>query len=122
MGLPTVLQVVRLSAMAKDEERLSLPNLTPTEEGILELLITKGRSYGLELVKASGGSVKRGTVYVLLQRMEEKGFVASEEEAEADERIGLKRRRYEPTGLGKRVLAARNLYRLQLSGLLPEAS
>jgi DNA-binding PadR family transcriptional regulator len=33
--------------------------------------------YGLKLIKASDERLKRGTVYVTLGRMEEKGFVRS---------------------------------------------
>jgi len=63
------------------------------EQLILELLIgRRGSLYGLELVTASRGRLKRGTVYVTLARMEDKGFVTSrQEEAPADEG-GLPRR------------------------------
>jgi DNA-binding PadR family transcriptional regulator len=66
--------------------------------------------YGLELVKASGGTLKRGTVYVTLGRMQEKGFVESRPERTAGA-SGLPRRLYRPTGLGLRVLDAWDLLR-----------
>ena len=47
----------------------------------------------------------RGTVYVTLQRMEEKGYVASRLEDAPLEAGGLPRRVYRPTALGRRVLA-----------------
>ena len=41
---------------------------------ILALLDSQER-YGLELVQLSDGQLKRGTVYVTLQRMEAKGLI-----------------------------------------------
>jgi DNA-binding PadR family transcriptional regulator len=73
---------------------------------ILELLVEEADLYGLQLVAASKGRLKRGTVYVTLGRMEEKGFISSRlEDAPADEG-GLPRRIYEPTAFGRRVLKA----------------
>jgi DNA-binding PadR family transcriptional regulator len=70
--------------------------------------------YGLELVKASNGKLKRGTVYVTLGRMEEKGFVRSHRTR--DERHpGLPRPRYSLTGLGHRALEAAYLMGLQVA-------
>lgn len=63
--------------------------------------------YGLELVAASDGELKRGTVYVTLGRMEQKGFVSSRLE-DAQPRIGgLPRRLYAATAYGREVHAAR---------------
>jgi DNA-binding PadR family transcriptional regulator len=80
--------------------------LPPKERLILELLISKGQTYGLDLVGQSNGALKRGTVYVTLSRMEAKGLVASEQEAPQPGAIGLPRRIYRVTGLGERVLQA----------------
>ena len=80
-----------------------MPHLSPKESEILRLLIGAGEMYGLELVKASP-SIKRGTVYVTLGRMVDKGFVESRViEAEGP---GPPRRLYRPTGHGARVLRA----------------
>jgi DNA-binding PadR family transcriptional regulator len=81
-----------------------IPRLTATETVILELL-GAGEMYGLQLVSSSKGKLKRGSVYVLLGRMEEKGFVEARAEAKPDH-AGLPRRRYRATGLGRRVLDA----------------
>ncbi len=54
-----------------------ITTLPPKERLILGLLLEHGPSYGLELVRRSGGKLKRGTVYVLLQRLSEKRYVAS---------------------------------------------
>ena len=82
------------------------PSLPPKEALILGLLVEEPEMYGLQLVAASKGRLKRGTVYVTLGRMEEKGFIASRlEDAPADEG-GLPRRIYEPTAFGRKVLSA----------------
>ena len=53
--------------------------MSRTESLVMELLRGRER-YGLELVDASGTALKRGSVYVILARMEEKGFVDSRQE------------------------------------------
>src|SRR5687768_1521351 len=83
-----------------------VPRLSAKERVILELLVSQGRQYGLQLVERSSGALKRGTVYVTLGRMEEKGYVESEQEPPVPGAIGLPRRLYRPTGLGERVLRA----------------
>ena len=91
-----------------------LPRLSPKEGAILALLRSR-EMYGLQLVEASGGSLKRGTVYVTLGRMEEKGYVESRPEPQAPGAIGLPRRLYRPTGLGLRVLDAFDVLRATLA-------
>jgi DNA-binding PadR family transcriptional regulator len=84
----------------------TLPRLSPTERFILELLTTHGELFGLEMIARSGGQLKRGTVYVTLGRMQEKGYLESRQEPLAAGAIGLPRRLYRPSGLGRRVLEA----------------
>ena len=74
-----------------------------------------GEKYGLELVAASGGALKRGTVYVTLGRMERKGFVESRQGAQPAGAIGLPRRLYRATGYGLKVLEAYQLLREALA-------
>ena len=81
---------------------------TSIELTVLRLLIDAPCGmYGLELVKASGGSLKRGTVYVTLNRMEEKGLVKPHTQHE--NHPGLPRSVYRITALGSHVLAAAEL-------------
>lgn len=81
-----------------------LPRLSPIETLILEMLIEHAEMYGLAMVEASNGELKRGTVYVTLDRMEDRGLLES---FEADGKgRGPARRMYRPTGLGMRTLAA----------------
>jgi DNA-binding PadR family transcriptional regulator len=87
---------------------MSIPRLSPKEALILRHLITKGEAYGLELVRESEGQLKRGTVYVTLGRMADKGLVESEE-IPRDDGSGLNARVFRPTGHGARVLKALDL-------------
>jgi PadR family transcriptional regulator, regulatory protein PadR len=78
--------------------------LSPKEFLVLELLVRDKELYGLQLVTASRGRLKRGTVYVTLGRMEEKGYITSKLEDPPPGEGGLPRRIYEPTVLGRRML------------------
>ncbi len=73
------------------------PTLPSKERTILRLLIDKGELYGLQLVQESEGTLKRGTVYVTLARMEDKGYVESYQEEQVAGAIGLPRRLYRTT-------------------------
>lgn len=79
--------------------------------GKKELLILDGlgsiEKYGLELVRESAKQLKRGTIYVTLQRMEDKGLVESRVEEKDPTRPGIPRRLYRVTGHGAMV---RNAY------------
>ena len=95
---------------------MRIPTLPPKEALILELLVRKGELYGLELVAASKGRLKRGTVYVTLGRMEEKGYVTSRLQDAPPDAGGLPRRLYQVTPLGRRIRAAWT----QVARLVPE--
>ncbi len=87
--------------------RPKLPTLSSKEALVLELLLADADSmYGLELVTASRGELKRGTVYVTLGRMEEKGYIKSRLEDAPPSAGGLPRRLYRATPLGRQVLNA----------------
>ena len=72
---------------------------------MLELL-RRRELYGLQLVELSEGELKRGTVYVTLGRMEEKGLIASRLEDTTPPGGGLPRRLYLLTAMGKAVVSA----------------
>ena len=86
---------------------------------ILELLVGAGEMYGLGLVAASAGALKRGTVYVTLGRMEDKGYVSSTLAEAPPAAGGLPRRVYAPTPLGREILrawtTAANRFRLRFA-------
>jgi len=65
--------------------------------------------FGLLLVVRSEGRLKRGTIYVTLGRMQEKGYLQSRQEPLPPGAIGLPRRLYKPTGHALRILDAWNL-------------
>ena len=96
---------------------MDVPTLSAKERLILELLANAPRCelYGLEMVKRSNGQLKRGTVYVTLERMDEKGYVASREVKEPGQ-AGLPRRVFSVTGLGQRVLSAHEAARAAWAG------
>jgi len=90
-------------------------SLPPKERLILSLLVSSGPMHGLGLVAESRGTLKRGTVYVTLGRLEAKGFVVSEQEDPHPAAIGLPRRIYRVTGLGERVLRAWDAFSKELA-------
>ena len=83
-----------------------IPTLSSKEALILGLLGRSKEMYGLELVAASNGGLKRGTIYVTLGRMEKKGYVVSRVEDETPANGGLPRRLYAATAHGRQVFTA----------------
>lgn len=75
----------------------------------MQMLAENGAMYGLEMVANSGGELKAGTIYVTLQRMAEKKFVESREEAKAQPESGMARRIYKATSFGEHVFKAQEL-------------
>lgn len=82
-----------------------IPSLSRKEALVLELLLENPAKemYGLEMVARSLNSLKRGTVYVTLDRMEDKGYVQSRQEEPRPDASGLPRRLYRVTGYGQKV-------------------
>ena len=83
----------------------SFPRLSTKEKVILALLVPQER-YGLELVQLSDGKLRRGTVYVTLQRMEAKGLLESYVKTKPPTESGIARRLYRVATYGGRVWAA----------------
>jgi DNA-binding PadR family transcriptional regulator len=96
---------------------MDLPRLSAKESLILELLDAESSLYGLQMVEASREQLKRGTVYVTLARMEEKGLIRSRTQEPPDGAGGLPRRIYEATPHGVRVFKA---WSAMLRALRPE--
>jgi PadR family transcriptional regulator, regulatory protein PadR len=90
------------------------PRLSATEHLVLDL-IRATEMYGLQLVAESKGRLKRGTVYVTLGRMEEKGFIESRTDDEAAH-SGMPRKLYRATALGARLLDAWSLMAASVMG------
>lgn len=73
---------------------------------VLRLLQTTVKGmYGLEIVEKSDGAVGRASVYIVLGRLEEKGFVTVARPKSADH-PGLPRPVYRINGEGARAVAA----------------
>lgn len=96
------------------ETPVRMPSISSTESLVVELL-REGERFGLELVDASAGRLKRGTIYVTLARMETKGFVVSRQEDRPAGAIGLPRRMYRVTAYGVKVHDAYLLLREALA-------
>ena len=71
--------------------------------------------YGLQMIEASRGKLKRGTIYVTLGRLEQKGLVKSRTQAGASH-SGLPRPIYKITAVGERVLLAADFVTSGLAG------
>ncbi len=71
---------------------------------ILKLLVENGDMYGLELVAKSNGVLKKGTIYVTLDRLETSGMIESKMKEPPRGSQGPARRIYKVTGLGQRTL------------------
>jgi DNA-binding PadR family transcriptional regulator len=72
---------------------------------VLELLVSRHELYGLQMVTACPRKLARGTIYVTLNRMEDKGFVKSRQVREPGA-SGLPKRLYSATALGRRAYLA----------------
>lgn len=96
-----------------ENKKNTVPNITNTEVLIMNVLLDKSNSeiYGWELMDASNGSLKRGTIYVILNRMEEKGLIISRKEVRRKGERGLPRRMYKLTGHGYTTISALEAYR-----------
>ena len=102
----------------KNEEKI--PTISALEEDILTALLSQ-RLYGLQICDAisdsSGGrqTLKVGSLYPCLHRMEKKGLVHSEMDATGVEsRGGNRRKYYRITGEGAEALSIRQRTRKNL--------
>lgn len=87
---------------------------------MLELMLQNPgeQHYALELVERSRRRLGRGTVYVTLARMEEKGYLDSRQETPVPGWPGHPRRLYTVTGLGRRVYEAWQLAQEHMAGAM----
>lgn len=75
----------------------------------MELLNENGEMFGLEMVDASDGELRKGTIYVMLGRMEENELVESEAEDTGKTATGAAKRMYSATDYGRRVFKAQEI-------------
>ena len=87
----------------------AIPRPSPKKMVILEMLKTKGPLYGLQMVDESSMLedktlwLKKGSIYVMLDRMEESGWIESWKENPRKHKHGT-RRIYKIVALGERIL------------------
>jgi DNA-binding HxlR family transcriptional regulator len=74
--------------------------ISKEEVSILRLLQTNGEMAGLSMVYAAPGILKRGTIYVTLDQMEEKGWLVSRMSPPTEPFSRPLRRHYSITPLG----------------------
>jgi PadR family transcriptional regulator, regulatory protein PadR len=85
----------------------TLPRLSATEALIIQLLLNSSEEmYGLQMIEKSNGKLKRGTIYITLQRMEGKRLIESKPQERTKPEIGIHRRVYKVTSYGVRVYSA----------------
>lgn len=84
---------------------IPIPRLSKKEALILQMLINTGEMYGLDMIKASRGALKRGTLYTILCRMLDDGHVESRREEQPDSVSGVRRLLYTHTPQGTRAYA-----------------
>jgi PadR family transcriptional regulator, regulatory protein PadR len=83
-----------------------LPSLSKKEFIIMSMLVGAPRPlYGLQMVDQSQGELKRASIYVTLKRLQDKGYITSEREAQQPG-IAQPRRLYKASGLGVKVFRA----------------
>lgn len=97
---------------------MGLKTLTQLQSLILSLLEDGGERYGLELIAASDGYLKRGTIYVLLGRLQGDKFVKSKLVKPKEGEQGPSRRVYHITGSGARALGQWRDAQRRMSGIL----
>ena len=88
-------------------KRNIIPGLSRKESIALKLLLNSDHEmYGLEMVKASEGQLKPGTIYNTLGRMEVKGYINSRKGEGPPEMGGLPQRFYSISNYGRRIADA----------------
>lgn len=85
------------------------PSLSGKEFSIMEMIVQNGEMFGLEMVEESVGEIKKGTIYVTLQRMVDKDLLDSREEKRNETENGIARRMYFTTAYGERVFKAQEI-------------
>ncbi len=83
-------------------------NLPEMEAKVLKLVIELKNPYGLQLVEASNGQIKRGSAYTLLKRLENKGLISSSTKERNSKQLGIDLRCYQVTYEGIAVYDAWN--------------
>jgi hypothetical protein len=116
-----IAEVIAHLAGGKDRSELEIYNeLVPSESPqartvatgserlILELLSSGNEMFGLDLVEASGGRLKRASIHVTLQGMASRGLVKYRKEEWPTQSVGISRDLYAVTDAGRQALSGKN--------------
>ena len=103
-------------------EEVGFKLLSPSTATVAELLYPYAELYGLELVKLSGGRLKRGSIYVILARMADKGYVESRTVPAPRGTQGPARRKFKLTSGGGAMFEAHSAARLSFLARLGRAT
>jgi len=93
--------------------------LSPSGKELLALRLLRDSPagmYGLEMVNASDGKLKRGAIYTTLAGLQEKGFIESRTNPKARHE-GIPRPIYQLTALGQRALVATEMMGFEVAGV-----
>jgi DNA-binding PadR family transcriptional regulator len=101
----------------KNADKKTPPSVSNTEAAILQMLAEHGELYGLEMI-SKNSALKRGTIYVTLDRLEDKGLISSRTVEPPPGSRGPARRLYKITGLGGHVVNIRRMIASAWSGYL----
>jgi DNA-binding PadR family transcriptional regulator len=112
-------RTIVIAEVAAENTMADGPEMMPTRSEMVVLKLLQHRpsgAYGLEIVADSNGTLKRSSLYVLLGRLEEKGFVRIK--STISEHPGLPRPIYVISGEGLRVVRACELVEVTIRGSL----
>jgi len=100
------------------------PNLGQLEESILLVVMIVEEAYGVSVAEAyslqTGRSISIPAVHTVLKRLEKKGFVKSHMGESSPERGGRRKRIFEATPYGYKVIAQIRETRMRLWSLIPK--
>lgn len=88
-----------------------IPSLSVVEELILGMLLREGSMFGLQMVEASKGQLKRGTIYVTLDRMVAKGLLTCSKEQRPEGDCGIPLKLCHISDYGKKLFEALQVVR-----------
>lgn len=101
-----------------------MQNLGHLEESVLLLVMIEEEAYGVSVAEAyekeMGRSISIPAVHTVLKRLEEKGLVRSQMGEASPERGGRRKRLFEATPHGYKVMAQMRENRLHLWSLIPK--
>ncbi|MEM8565954.1 MAG: helix-turn-helix transcriptional regulator [Bacteroidota bacterium] len=101
-----------------------LPNLGQLEESILLIVMIVDEAYGVSVAqvyqKKTGNTVSIPAIHTVLKRLEKKGLLRSSMGEATAERGGRRKRLFEATPYGYRVISQLRENRLKLWSLIPK--